>query len=167
MFFAKKKYLYVWIACLSFFLCLFGALSIRPSAFAAEGDGALCEEEVQEEEVSPRGWMTYLSLSMGGEGNGEIWAETGNVFTLFPSTIKVYLQLYSSYTFQESYSTMTLENQVYTPDLNMGETLRVTAPTGGEQKYWLARIWYRFDERDWESKVTDILLYSADGVCLE
>lgn len=63
-------------------------------------------EEV--EEAITRELMTNLSLAIGG-CNGEVWAEVKNEFTLFPSTVWVYVELYSSDTYQEFYSTMTLE----------------------------------------------------------
>ena len=108
---------------------------------------------------------TKLMLYSWGE-DGQIWAQVKNQFTLFPSVIIVYVELYSSTTYQESYTAMELEGREYIADLNMGETIEVSASTGGEQKYWMARARYKFDDRDWVEKTTDALLYSAAGVCL-
>ena len=112
-----------------------------------------------------RGEVTHLRIYTQG-GNGVITATVENTFTLFPSTIRVYVELYSSETYQESYASMTLEKMNMVADLNMGETLSVSVSTGGEQKYWRARMRYKFDDRDWISQETDSLLYSAQGELL-
>lgn len=123
---------------------------------------ASAEENIVVEE---RGVFANIVLKMKG-GNGVITATVENTFTLFPSTIRVYVELYSSETYQESYASMTLEKMNIVADLNMGETLSVSVSTGGEQKYWRARMRYKFDDRDWISQETDSLLYSAQGELL-
>ena len=123
------------------------------------------EHAADAEVEAERGLFTSISLSIGGE-DGRIWAQAKNEFTLFPSVIIVYVELYSSNTYQESYTAMELEGREYIADLNIGETLELSVSTGGEQKYWMARMRYKFDDRDWVEKTTDALLYSAAGVCL-
>ncbi len=138
-----------------------GSLSDRSGGLAGEDQAiSVHAEEVTEQEE--RGLVTNLILYIEG-GDGEIRAWVKNQFTLFPSTIVVYLELYSSETYQESYTTMTLEKRVMTGDLNMGDTLETSAPTNGEQKYWKARMRYKFDERDWISKETEAMLYNGQG----
>ena len=51
--------------------------------------------------IEARGILTSLTLSTGG-GNGSVWASVKNNFTLFPSVIIVYLELYSSYEYTEA-----------------------------------------------------------------
>lgn len=117
---------------------------------------------IDEEDVSPRGLFTNLTLAIGG-GNGEIWADVKNEFTLFPATVWVYVELYSSDTYQEFYTTMKLEKMGSIADLDMGNTIRISVPTGGKQRYWQARMRYRLDQNDWQSKSTPTFLYGAEG----
>ena len=70
---------------------------------------AATENASNEEVIQPRGLAANLTISIDG-GNGEVWAKAKNNFTLFPSTIYVYVELYSSQTYQESYANMKLVN---------------------------------------------------------
>lgn len=117
---------------------------------------------VEEGEKQPRGLATNLSVTIGG-GNGEVWAKVKNNFTLFPSKIRVYVELYSSETYAESYTSMKLEKSNYIDDLNIGKSLMVSVPTGGGQRYWQARMRYKFDNKDWVSKTTPSYLYDGQG----
>ena len=145
----KKLFLPV-VAALSFVLllcpCLGNAAPVSVSAEASE----------------TRGLVTNLSLSING-GNGIVWAKVKNNFTLFPSVIVVYLELYSSYEYTEDYTEMTCVKRVMIADLNQGETLETSAPTNGEQKYWCARMRFKFDQREWEERTTGTYLCDSDG----
>ena len=141
--------------------CCFAGVASFTTVAAAKSAEYAADAEVEAE----RGLITNLTLGMHGE-DGRIWAQVKNEFTLFPSVIIVYVELYSSKTYQESYTAMELEGREYIADLNIGETLELSVSTGGEQKYWMARMRYKFDDRDWVEKTTDALLYSAAGVCL-
>ena len=149
----KKLFLPV-VAALSFVLllcpCLGNAAPVSVSAEASE----------------TRGLLTRLTLTSGG-GDGIVWAKVKNNFTLFPSVIIVYLELYSSYEYTEDYTEMTCVKRVMIADLNQGETLETSAPTNGEQKYWCARMNYKFDQRDWAEKFTPIFLRDAAGNLVE
>lgn len=152
--------------------CLGALLAFACAAFCFAGvasftvaEAKSVEHAADAEVEAERGIATSLTLDIGGE-NGQIWAKVKNQFTLFPSVIAVYVELYSSKTYQESHTAMELEGRKYIADLNMGETLELSVSTGGEQKYWMARARYKFDDRDWVEKTTDALLYSAAGVCL-
>ena len=89
-----------------------------------------------------------------------------NKFTLFPAVIVVYVELYSSETYTEDYTKMTLEGRNSTLDLNQGKSLEIRVPTGGKQKYWKARMRYKMDDRDWEERETVSVLYGANGELL-
>lgn len=115
--------------------------------------------------ASTRGIYTALSLSING-GNGRIWATVKNDLTLFPSTVFVIVELYSSETYCESYLDMELVSRNSTIDLNMGDTIVAEAMTGGVQKYWHARMRYKRDNDAWKEGSTGTLLYSADGTFL-
>ncbi len=112
-------------------------------------------------EIEPILW-TSLSLAIDG-GDGKVWATVKNEFTLFPSTVWVILELYSSDTYQESHLNMTLVGRESTLDLDMGHTLTITASTGGVQKYWQGRMRYKIDNDEWKEGNTGTLLYDADG----
>lgn len=113
-------------------------------------------------EPTTRGLYTALSLSING-GNSRVWATVKNDFTLFPATVIVVVELYSSNTYYEDYRQMTLISRNTTPDLDMGDTIRAEASTGGVQKYWQARMRYKVDNNAWAEKVTDSLLYDGNG----
>ncbi len=140
---------------------LFASLMLRHSELTAN---AATESVVlaEEGEKQPRGLATNLSVTIGG-GNGEVWAKVKNNFTLFPSKIRVYVELYSSETYAESYTSMKLEKSNYIDDLNIGKSLMVSVPTGGGQRYWQARMRYKFDNKDWVSKTTPSYLYDGQG----
>ena len=109
----------------------------------------------------------YLSLTIGGTGNGFVWAQIENIATIIPSTLWVYIELYSSTTYQESYTSMTLEYRETNHNLGHGERLGISASTNGQQKYWQARARYKIDTADWASMTTSTLLYDANGNCIE
>lgn len=127
------------------------------------------EAELAVEEVSanvePRGLYTSLSISLNG-GNGKIWATAKNEITIFPSTVYVIVQLYSSYSYCEDYREMTLVSTNTISDLDMGKTLVTEASTNGEEKFWMGRVRYRVDNGDWKDKTVGALRYSANGECL-
>ena len=118
------------------------------------------------DDVSTRGLFTSLSLSING-GDGKIWATVRNDITIFPSTVKVIVELYNSPIYQENYENMTLVVRKSTPDLNIGDSIVAESPTYGVQKYWQARMRYKVDDKAWESRNTGTLLYSADGEFLD
>lgn len=114
------------------------------------------------QDPSTRGLYTSLSISING-GNGKVWTTVKNDVTIFPSTVIVIVELYSSETFQQSYTNMTLEQKVQIGDLNLGKTITAEASTGGVQKYWQGRTRYKVDNGAWKEMKTGICLYAADG----
>lgn len=114
------------------------------------------------EEVDTRGIYTSLSLSMDG-GSGCVWATAKNDLTIFPSTVRVTVELYCSDVYYASYENMTLAASNSISDLNMGESITVNCSTGGKQKYWQGRMVYKIDNKAPESKVTMIMIFDANG----
>ena len=114
------------------------------------------------EGVETRGIFTSLSLAMDG-GNGRVWVTAKNEVTIFPSTVKVTVELYCSDVYYASYEKMTLAAQNSIDDLNMGESITVNCSTGGKQKYWQGRMVYKIDNKAPESKVTLIMIFDANG----
>lgn len=112
--------------------------------------------------ATTRGIYTSLSISING-GNGKVWTTVKNDVTIFPSTVIVIVELYSSETYQESYQNMTLEQKVQTGDLNLGKTITAKASTGGVQKYWLGRTRYKVDNGAWKEMKTGVCIYDANG----
>ena len=115
-----------------------------------------------EETIGPKSWGVNIMIYIEGE-NGVIRAWAKNIFTLFPAVVRLDVELYSSDTYESTYTQMDLEKRASTPDLDQGHTLEVSAPTNGEQKYWRARVHYSRDGGDWISKETDTYLYSPEG----
>lgn len=114
------------------------------------------------EGVETRGIYTSLSLSMDG-GSGRVWATAKNDLTIFPSTVRVTVELYCSDVYYASYENMTLAASNSISDLNMGESITVNCSTGGKQKYWQGRMVYKIDNKAPESKVTMVMIFDANG----
>ena len=106
--------------------------------------------------------LTNISLDISG-GNGEVVATATNTFTLFVSTVQVYVELYYSSTYTTDYESMTMSTMAYTPDLDMGHSLSVDAKTNGEQRYWLARVRYNENDSGWQEIITGPVLLDANG----
>ncbi len=123
----------------------------------------ISEEKTSDEEISPY-WLATLSLTLNG-GNGKIRATAKNDFTLFSSTVRVILELYSSLNYCEDYNKMTFVTAISADDLDIGTTLVSEASTGGVEKFWLARMRYKEDSGDWKEKIASGR-YSADGTYL-
>lgn len=143
---------------------LIGAQSV---AFASCGNetadsGSEKKTSVTEENGAPLGIYTDLQFALNGE-NGTVTASVKNKFTLFPSTVTVNLELYRSYDLQDSVSSMTLiaSNNIY--DLDQGETLSVTASTEGRQSFWKARASYKIDNKPWQERLSETVLFDKDG----
>lgn len=133
---------------------------------SAPTDRADRSMEVCSSGVSERGLFTLIQIVLEGE-DGKITARAINRFTLFPSVVSVYVELYCSDTYQGSFLTMDLVAWDHIDDFDQGHELSVTVPTNGEQKYWRARTQYRLDESDWKSGETETLLYDANGMVIE
>lgn len=119
-------------------------------------------ESESEENDNARGIYTKLSLSINAK-DGIVTATVKNDFTLGNSVIPVVVELYSSYTFQEYVSNMTLESSNTTTDLDIYKTISTSCSTNGEQKYWCALMRYKHDSADWIEKITPIILLDGDG----
>lgn len=115
-----------------------------------------------DEEIEPLGWFTSISITINC-GDRKVWATAKNSFTLFPSIVQVYVELYYSYEFEENYQYMTLVAKEYIGDLDQGNTLTVTATTNGETLYWKARVNFKRDNNVWKEQVTDTFLIDGDG----
>ena len=118
------------------------------------------------EEAETRGIYTSLSLSING-GNGRVVVTAKNELTIFPSTVRVIVELYCSDVEQKNYANMTLVAQKSIDDLNMGESISTEYSTEGKVKYWQGRMSYRIDNKFWEEKTTGTMKIDADGNFIE
>ncbi len=157
------------ISFLSFIITLFLVICLIPTTNTVvthADSGTLNSEEfttVETTDTSTYGVFTSLSIALDGD-NGEVWAIAKNKITIFPSTVRVIVELYSSFTYQESHLNMTLEAKNNIADLDMGKTLEARASTKGEQKYWKARMYYKVDNKDWVEQSTETILLDKNGV---
>lgn len=163
---AKIKMLSALTSAIAVAVCvctLFGVFGARVAqAQASDEAQSVTYETSYENEISPRGLFTSLSLAING-GDGMIWATVKNDFTLLPSTVVVIVELYCSDTYYESHEDMELVSINSTEDLNMGKTITAEASTGGVQKYWQGRMRYKVDKKGWQSETTGTMKYSAEG----
>lgn len=138
------------------------AMSGRSQVAAEELSAGHEIETVSASEESPLGIISSLSINIGAE-SGQVYATVRNDFTLFPSKIQVYVQLYSSLTYQNSYQNMTLESSKYIADLDMGKSITTYAPINAVKRYWQARLYFKMDNNSWSEKLTKIWLVEVDG----
>lgn len=132
-------------------------------AFMRVSDETEATGEIQSDEYySPAGLFTQLSIVLNGE-DGKVWVTVKNEFTLFPSTVMVYVDLYSSSEFCESYEGMNLVAQNYISDLNIGESITAEASTGGAAMYWQGKMRYKIDSGNLEERSTAIVKFDAEG----
>ncbi|MDE7208895.1 MAG: hypothetical protein K2O31_03350 [Clostridia bacterium] len=138
------------------------AILVGCVALCSVGMVASAATDDESNEAVPFGIMTKISLDIGSSGT-TMWARAHNDFTLGPSTIQVYVYLYSSTTYQEDYMQMTLESSKYIGDLNINKTLETTAQINGVQRYWRARVKYKLDQKDWVSMESETHLVDVNG----
>lgn len=142
------------LCCLSFLFLNKGSTAIaEESSITVANYGDVAE---------PQGLFTKMTLGIKGE-NGVITATAKNSFTMFNSVIWVFIELYSSTNYQESYTNMELMAIDNIRDLNMGNSISVSVSTNGETRYWQARMRYKFDNNDWVAKTTSTFLYDGNG----
>lgn len=153
----KKSYLTKTIVCLMLIAVLTGCV-----ALCSMGSTASAATANPTPDADPLGLVTRLSLQLGSTST-EVWANVHNDFTLGMSTVQVYLFLYSSLTYEEDYKNMTLETQRFIGDLDMNKSVMISAPINGVQRYWRARVLYKLDNKDWETKETVSLLIDVNG----
>ncbi|MBR2967460.1 MAG: hypothetical protein IKC35_01620 [Clostridia bacterium] len=137
----------------------------RQKAFAYSYPQEQAVELELSENVGTRGLFSIISLSMN-VNDGQVTATAKNDFTLFTSTVRVYVYLYSSTTNQDSYINMSLESGNYIDDLDMGESISASAAINGVKRYWQARIYYKVDNKDWTEKLSNVWLIDVDGTII-
>ena len=140
---------------------MISALLLVPFGFSREI--VFAEEENAE---MPLGIFTKISVSIYG-GDGRVWATAKNDFTLFPSTVQVYVELYYSSEYHESYKDMILAERNYIYDLDQGHTIQAYGSTNGETLYWAARARYKADESEWREVLTDVIRCDGAGIMIQ
>jgi len=123
-------------------------------------DNAIVAAAATVDEPSPC-LFTQLELVLGFS-NGKIYTQVTNNFTLFPSTVPVQINLYSSLTKTTDVNKMTLEGYSHSNDLNMGESLIVYSSTHNEDRYWVGYVIY-YNSGTQEIYQTAPSFYYADG----
>ncbi len=155
----------------SVFLIAIAAIAVLVSVFTAvtlrvDAESAAAEPEQtavpHEESDGARGIYTSLSIALNG-GDGKVWVTVKNAITIFPATVQVIVELYSSDEYFESYTDMTLVSRTSIADLDMGKTITAEGSTGGAEKYWLGRARYKVDSGAWKELNTGTYLFDEDG----
>ena len=158
----KTKKLFATLLALSFSIGALGLFAERRTASAETDERKSVSSVTDGEEGGAPRLLTNLSISIKG-ANGVITTTVRNDFTLFPSTVVVYVELYSSPTYYESYKDMNLVASNMTNDLNIYQTISASASTNGQQMYWQGRMRYQINGAEWKDTVTGTYLYTADG----
>lgn len=156
----KKLFFAATLLLMTAFLCLtFCAKSANAETNRNDGNNEVSSDG----DITPYGLYTKFSFSISGNG-GRVWFAVKNEFTLFPSTVEVYVYLYKSDTFTENYTDMELAISNYTPDLDQGKRVSAEVSTNGVQCYWKGRAYYRVDNSGWKEYLSETVLFNADGV---
>ena len=143
--------------------CLLALTFTSLASCAPYQANALGETQTEADDTTgDRGLFVTLSISINGS-NGQVYTTARHDFSIFSSTVIVYLYLYCSDTYQESYSNMTLVSSEYTGDLDLGVSITAYGSTNNTQKYWQGRMYYKIDNGAWEERVSGTLLFSASG----
>ena len=169
---SKSRLAYVFAILMLAIVGIAATLMCGSTAAEASADtedvGSVEETEIfraGEKVAEPYGIYTALSLSIDGSG-GYVWATATNEITIFPSTVRVIVELYSSMTYQESYLDMEQEGREYVHDLDMGQRVTIKVPTNGVQRYWKARMLFKVDNDDWDTRVTSTWLLDGNGIII-
>lgn len=164
---SKSKKIISFALCSVLFVVLMFACMVsnnnRAYAETTEFSETAVEEETADGEVTPR-WLTSLSLSING-GDSKVWATVRNDFCMFFPKVSVILQLFCSYEYCEDYTQMTLVATKSIEDLDINQSLVVEASTAGAERFWLARMRYRENDGNWDTREV-FGRYSADGTYL-
>jgi len=144
-------------------LMLVSFAEITTVAYAETVEAEISEVEISADEiVVPFSLVTKLELTIDG-GNGQVWAIAHNKISIFASSVPVIVEIYSSDTYQDSYTNMTLESRNYINHLKSGKSITATASTNGQQKYWKGRMYFNIDNKGWSEEVTSTWLCDANG----
>lgn len=143
-------------------VCLSAGMCLAFSACGAKDtDTSVAPDQAEQHSI-----MTKLDLSVSFDGDTAT-AKVKNSFTLFPAKARVYAYLYYSETYTDDYTEMKEVAQNFAEDLDIGETLTASYDTRGRGGYFLARMRYKIDSRDWEEKVTGVYEREYTKVILE
>lgn len=137
------------------------------SAVNASADDETCppviaENVSNEEEISP---YAFTNIQVGTKADSEyVYAVAKNTFTLFSSTVPVYLYLYASTVATPNIEEMTLMASNYITDLDMNKEITCSA-RHTEQLYWCAHVIFKASGKT--NTVTSApVLYGVDGTKL-
>ena len=152
----KKLLRGIALICLSAGICF---------AFVACGDKN-SDTALPPEQTDSYSIFTKLDLSVDFNGDTAT-AKVKNTFTLFPATARVNVYLYYSENYTTDYTQMQETATAYIDDLDQGETICASWDTKGRGGYFLARMRYKIDSREWEERCTEIYSRDYTAVFLE
>ena len=121
----------------------------------------VAERKIVDTDLTESGIYVAISLSIQA-ASGKVTAVARNDFTIGNSVVQVYVEIYSSDS-QTYYENMELESINYTNDLNIFKEISTSAYTNGETKYWVARVRYKRDNKDWHTATTDAIKLNGAG----
>lgn len=120
------------------------------------------ENIASEEEITPYA-MTKIEIGTTADST-YVYAHAKNTFTLFSSTVPVYLYLYASTYATPNIEEMTLMASNYITDLDMNKEITCSA-RHTEQLYWCAHVIYSASGKT-KTVTSAPILYSVDGTQL-
>lgn len=150
--------------CMCFLVILVATLGTTLTAFAMPAESSSESLYVDNGATAePNALFVDVTIGLNGE-NGAVWSIATVKAAVFATTIQVIVELYYSYTYQESYLDMILYKRVKAGNLKLGESVKAVGSTNGEQKYWKGRAYFKADSADWKFGVTKTLLLDENGI---
>ena len=136
------------------------------SAISANADAEkhpdVAAASVSGEELSP---YAFTKIEVGTRSDSEyVYAYARNTFTLFSSTVPVYIYLYASTVATPNIEEMELISSNYITDLNMNKEITCSA-RHTEQLYWCAKVIYTASGNT-KTVTSAPVLYGVDGTKL-
>ena len=120
-------------------------------------------EKLLGESVSPR-WLTTIGVSLSADTQ-IVTGEATNTFSLFTTTVELYLELYYSTEFSPDIFTMDLKRRIHVDDLDPAQS--VYAYADFQAGYWIARAYFREDRGDWQETRSKFIHYDQYGNATE
>ncbi len=136
---------------------------------STETDGktvALPDKTVSAHDGDSYSIITKLNLNVKFDNN-IAKATVKNSFTLFPAKAQVYVYLYFAEIYTTDYTKMQEVANNYIKDLDMNKTLTATYEMQGDSGYFLARMRYKIDSREWQERTTDAYKRDYNGIFMQ
>lgn len=159
------KKLGIWILAVSFCVAVGSMSANKPVLVNAQTNEEFVAVASENNEIKPMALINNMTVSIHADSS-YVWAEAKNDFTFPLAKVYTQVKLYSSQTYTEDVSKMTLEAQTSIADLDTGKSIIAKKAINGRQLYWRAEMIYQTDKGPLNDKQTDTWHISANGTVI-